>query len=106
MYLYEQLLKDALTTITNRELGAEINVPATTINDWIILGKKPRLGTLEKIAEWAKLPVASMLLEADDTGHTQTIINLIEKLTPDQKLQTALYLKHLVAHPPPQNAAP
>lgn len=106
MYLYEQLLRDALTTLTTRELGAEINVPSSTINDWIILGKKPRLGTLEKIAEWAKLPVASMLLETNDSGHTQTILNLIGKLTPDQRQQAVLYLKHLAAHPQPQNVAP
>lgn len=87
MYLYEQLIRDALVTLTTRELGAEINVPASTINDWIILGKKPRLGTLEKIAEWAKLPVASMLLEADNAGHTQTLLTTIERLTHDQKKQ-------------------
>ena len=96
MYLYEQLVREAVTGSTLREIGAEIGVPATTIHDWIHLDKRPRLDTLPRIAEWAKLPVLALLLDASSSRDEQTIISLLPKLTPDQKRQIALQMKFLL----------
>jgi len=96
MYLYEQLVREAVTGSTLREIGAEIGVPATTIHDWIHLDKRPRLDTLPRIAEWANLPVPALLLDADSSRDEQTILSLLPKLTPDQKRQIALQMKFLL----------
>ena len=96
MYLYEQLVRDAASGSTLREIGAEIGVPATTIHDWIHLDKKPRLGTLERISAWADLPIPTLLLDATSSRDEQTIISLLPKLTPDQKRQIALQMKFLL----------
>lgn len=96
MYLYEQLVRDAVTGSTLREIGAEIGVPATTIHDWIHLDKRPRLDTLPRIAEWSNLPVPALLLDASSSRDEQTIISLLPKLTPDQKRQIALQMKFLL----------
>ena len=96
MYLYEQLVRDAASGSTLREIGAEIGVPATTIHDWIHLDKKPRLGTLERISAWADLPIPALLLEAENSEQEQTIIRLMQQLTPDQKRQIALQMKFLI----------
>lgn len=102
MYLYEQLIRDASTTSTVRELGAAIGVPATTINDWLVLNKKPHLKSLEKVAVWADLPLSTMLADIQHPDDLK-IIELIQQLTPDQKLQIVLQMRYLIAHPAPLN---
>lgn len=87
MYYYEQLLRHTIDNsgLSLRDVGREIGVPATTLNDWLISGNRPHLKNLVRISEWSGHSVPALLADTDSDNLDERIILLLQTLTTEQK---------------------
>ncbi len=99
MYHYEKLIRDAVDNgIRQRELAREIGVPTQTLNDWLIMGKKPHLKNLIRISEWSETPLPALLLDIDNKKERMILrmILLMKKLTSDQLQQILNQMEQMI----------
>lgn len=97
MYHYEKLIRDAVDNgIRQRELAREIGVPTQTLNDWLIMGKKPHLKNLIRISEWSKRPLPALLVDIDNNRTAERMILLMSYLTPDQLQQIVNQMEQMI----------
>lgn len=89
MYFYEKIIRLALesTELSQRDIAREIEVPAATLNDWLVSGVKPHVKNLIRISKWSGYPMPAMLVDIDNKGLAERIICLIHYLTPEQQQQ-------------------
>lgn len=91
MYFYENLLRTTLEADggpTIRQLSQEIGVPSATLNDWLVLNKKPHLKNLVRIAEWSGYPLPALFVQIDTSSNLdERIILNLPHLSPEQKQQ-------------------
>jgi len=67
MKRYQKLILDAAGTSNYSQLAIAIEAPTTSVHEWATHGYKvPQYKSLEKIAAYFKVPLPTLLMEADD----------------------------------------
>lgn len=98
MYFYEKLLKNYLVSsgLPLRDVGREIGVPATTLNDWLISGNKPHIKNLIRLSEWSGHSLPALLTEIDNPDTNNQIIMRLTFLPERKRQQVLEYINDLV----------
>jgi transcriptional regulator with XRE-family HTH domain len=85
---YRTLINDAIENGTKlRELARKLNLPPSSIHNYITMGTEPRFDALQKMSTFFGEPISSLLSEDDDL--TAQILEIVRRLSPDEK-QTLL----------------
>ena len=67
MKRYQKLIQEAAGTSNYSQLAIAIEAPTTSVHEWSTHGYKvPQYKSLEKIAAYFKVPLPTLLMEADD----------------------------------------
>ena len=96
MKRYQKLIKTAADDMGYFPLARAIGVPASSLNDWVVNQKEPRLASLKKIGKYFQLPVPLLLMEIGARPtQDDRLVDAMFSLNNDQKKQVVEYIKTL-----------
>lgn len=99
MLLYQKLLMQELENTTYRQLAISMKVPLISMHDWATYDfKKPQYKSLERMAEYFRVPLPTLLMETkEDIATTdEHIVKLLFNLTETQKQDVLNFIKKLL----------
>lgn len=97
MKRYQQLIQTAAEETGFANLSRAIGAPTSSIHEWATFpAKVPAYKSLEKLADYFKIPIPALLMETGDRRTAEDdIIEALHHLTAKQKQAVADYIKAL-----------
>ena len=80
---YIKALRDS-KGMTQQQLSDIIDVSDKTISSWELNNKMPRMGALQKLADYFKIPLSSFYETNDHINLKAELLNIIDKMDENQ----------------------